>query len=246
MRTSSEPGRPLTAVLLTHEATDADDTGIVGPYLASLGHRVLRHDVFPSGANDNPNVDLPILDGVDLVIAFGSTSHAWQDKHAHWVDKEVDWVREALNRHIPTVGICFGGQLLARALGGDVHPSGDSEVGMLQFDTTPDCPVAGGPWFSWHSDFVVLPDEVTVWSTSAMGPQIFTHGTGLGTQFHPEVSPELADAWIRAWPEDLPPSLPPEQFRQDVRQHTETSQAACRALIDWCIKNLSTTKPHRT
>ncbi len=47
----------------------------------------------------------------------------------HWLQPEIAWVREAVDRDIPVLGICFGGQLLARALGGSVAPGPKAEIG---------------------------------------------------------------------------------------------------------------------
>lgn len=233
MPTSSDAAR--VAVLVTHEAAGVDDTGIIGDYLSARGCRVIRHQVFATIEATDPDVDLPSLDGVDLVIVFGSTEHAWEEKIRHWVDVETAWVRSALDRGIRVVGICFGSQVLAIALGASVIPTGAVEAGMLTFDVEDGCPVAAGPWFSWHSDIVSIPDGATRWASSAVGPQVFTHGNALGMQFHPEVTRELALEWIDAWPTSLPDDLSPEQFREQVAARVDESQAGCRAMLDWAL-----------
>ncbi len=143
MPKSSEWTPRLTAVLVTHEASGVDDTGIVGPYLESLGHRVVRHQVFATIETKDPDIGFPSVEGVDLVVVFGSTAHAWEEEHAPWVEQEVEWVRQVIDRGISFVGICFGGQLLATALGGSVRPVRDHEVGMLTFPTEHEDPVVG-------------------------------------------------------------------------------------------------------
>lgn len=236
MPTSSDPAVPARrrrAVLVTHDLTSVDDTGIIGSYLEGLGLEVIRHSVLPSGDFD-PDVDLPATAGADLVVVFGSTEHAWEGHHLEWVQQEARWVRDIVDRGVPFLGICFGCQILALALGGEVRPAGADEIGMLRFPTSPDCPIPGGPWFSWHSDFVSLPDDVTVWSANDVGPQIFTSGSALGVQFHPEVSFELADAWITRVPA-LPEPWTADGFRRDVRENIASSQAGCRHLVDWVL-----------
>lgn len=242
MPTSSETrepvrpaGRPGHAVLVTHEACGADDTGEVRRSLADRGFTVTHHSVFPQGEVRDPDLALPDPATADLVVVFGSFAHAWEREHRDWVAAEVGWVRRVVELDVPCVGICFGGQLLASAWGGRVEPGDGYEIGMLTFPTQPDCPVPGGPWFSWHSDRVVLPPDVTVWSRSDFGPQIFTRGRAIGVQFHPEINHALVDSWIRAEEGPLDRVHGARRLREAVDAGIEASQANLSTLLDWVI-----------
>jgi adenosylmethionine-8-amino-7-oxononanoate aminotransferase len=57
----------------------------------------------------------------------------------------------------PGPGLCFGGQMLARVIGGEVYRSDDSEIGWLPVRSSDASLVPEGPWFQWHFDTFTLP-----------------------------------------------------------------------------------------
>ena len=96
---------------------------------------------------------------------------------------------------IPTLGICYGAQLLALELGGEVARTGTSEFGKTELDGGSGALFAGLPeqqvvWMS-HRDTVVSPPEgAIVTGTSPATPVAAFENAerGLyGVQFHPEV-----------------------------------------------------------
>ena len=94
------------------------------------------------------------------------------------------------------LGVCFGGQLLATALGGSVTRSLHPEVGWHEVRSdTPDL-VPGGPWFQWHFDRFTPPPNARLVARNDRAAQAFTHGRALGLQFHPEVDEALVQRWI--------------------------------------------------
>ncbi len=66
----------------------------------------------------------PDLDGVDAVVVSGSTAGVYERDDRAWIDDEAALVREAVERRIPTLGVCFGHQLVNDALGGAVEHRG--------------------------------------------------------------------------------------------------------------------------
>ena len=112
-------------------------------------------------------------------------------------------MRQAVDADVPVLGVCFGGQLLARAIGGHVYRSDDSEIGWLPIHSTDPEFVPEGPWFQWHFDTFTLPSTATVVADSAVGPQAFVVGRSLGLQFHPEVTTEIMDEWVRVYRHEL-------------------------------------------
>src|SRR5690606_17499247 len=94
----------------------------------------------------------PSHDGVDLVVAMGAPWSVYDtDRIGSWVGRELGLVREAHQRAIPYLGVCFGGQLLAAALGGSVERAPRPELGWLMVESTT-ASIAPGPWFQWHGD----------------------------------------------------------------------------------------------
>ena len=65
----------------------------------------------------------------------------------------MDFFREATDADVPILGVCFGGQLLARVLGGEVYRS-EQAGDRLAARSAPAIPSSSpkGPWFQWHFD----------------------------------------------------------------------------------------------
>jgi GMP synthase-like glutamine amidotransferase len=94
------------------------------------------------------------------------------------------------------LGVCFGGQLLARALGGSVGRSPAPEIGWCEVDSDDATMVPGGPWFQWHFDRLTPPPGATELARNGSATQAFVQGRALGLQFHPEVDVALVEQWI--------------------------------------------------
>lgn len=114
-------------------------------------------------------------------------------------------ILEADHHGIPVIGHCLGGQLIARAMGGEVRRLPQPEVGWLPI-TLHDTPEAHA-WFGnqaeatvyqWHYDgFVSLPANAQVLASSPACPhQAFAIGPHLGMQFHIEITPQKIATWL--------------------------------------------------
>ncbi|MGO9971551.1 MAG: type 1 glutamine amidotransferase [Solirubrobacteraceae bacterium] len=138
--------------------------------------------------------ELPAPDGFDFAFTLGSDHSAGQRKPP-WVDRELEWLRLANLAAVPILGICFGAQALAIALGGSIERARHPEIGWVWVQSQMPDLVGDGPWFAWHEDVFVLPSAATEIARNAFGPQAFVAGPHLGVQFHPEVTPEVAAMW---------------------------------------------------
>jgi GMP synthase-like glutamine amidotransferase len=180
-------------LLIEHER--ATPAGLVAEWLD--GRRADVHAVpIDEGATPDP------LDSYDLIVALGSEFSAYDD-HLPWLGKELELMRKASNADIPILGICFGGQLLARALGGDVFRAAEAEIGWFDVESAQGDLIAGGPWFQWHFDTFTVPMAATRLAHNHVGPQAFTHGRSLGVQFHPEVGVEIMENWAIVYKHEL-------------------------------------------
>jgi GMP synthase-like glutamine amidotransferase len=94
------------------------------------------------------------------------------------------------------LGVCFGAQALARALGGAVTRMADPEIGWVRVDSDDPELIEPGPWFQWHFDaFTVPPGAVRLaWNQAA--PQAYRVGRSLGVQFHPEITAPGIEKWL--------------------------------------------------
>ncbi|HEY8282935.1 MAG TPA: type 1 glutamine amidotransferase [Chloroflexota bacterium] len=150
---------------------------------------------------------LPPLDSYAGLIVMGGTMNALDDAHFPYLPLVVQAMRDACQRGLPTLGVCLGGQLLARALGARVYRKEIPEVGYYPveltaagradplFQSLPSQPIT----FQWHEDAFELPEGATLLADSPRDSlQAFRMGTGVGLQFHPEVSLETLAIWARS------------------------------------------------
>lgn len=139
---------------------------------------------------------LPDPDAVAGTIITGAIDMV-TDGHA-WIERTADWVRGAVAAQSPVLGVCFGHQLLAHALGGTVgdNPRG-SQFGAVDVAVTPQgredplfdvLPAQTQMMvFHWQS-ILTLPADAQVMATSGHDPFHAARfgAAAWGTQFHPE------------------------------------------------------------
>ena len=127
------------------------------------------------------------------------------EKYPH-LAQEVEWIKQALAAGLPTLGICLGAQLLAKALGAKVYPNRVKEIGWYSAELTPhadrDPLFEGGgkqiTVFHWHGDtFDLPPGTVRLAESKLCRNQAFRYGrSAYGLQFHIEMTAELIDSWL--------------------------------------------------
>jgi GMP synthase-like glutamine amidotransferase len=166
--------------------------------LRARGHDVVRVMV----AEGEP---LPELDGHAGIIAMGAPMSVNDVGEYAWLAPELDYVATAVRAGMPYWGICFGAQLLARALGAGVVRGPEAEVGVLPVHLTPAAaadPVFGAlpatlPTVQWHSDTFALPaGAVHLASSPAYPNQAFRWERAYGLQFHVEAAAALVEEWL--------------------------------------------------
>jgi GMP synthase-like glutamine amidotransferase len=182
-----------SALVLQHD--DDACPGLLGEWLRARGLEVQCLSV-PELA------DLPDPRRHDLVVTLGSDASAVDDD-LPWLAGELRLIREAHRAEVPTIGICFGGQLLSRALGGAVRAGAAAEIGWTRVESAMPELVPPGPWFEWHFDTLEPPPGAEVIATSSCGVEAFVVGRSLGLQFHPEVDREIVAKWVAGSPSDL-------------------------------------------
>jgi GMP synthase-like glutamine amidotransferase len=170
--------------------------------------------------------------GYALVISLGAEYAAFDD-HLPQVPREDRLVRRAFDADVPVLGLCYGGQMLARVLGGTVYRSDVAEIGWLPVRTTDPELVSEGPWFQWHFDCFTLPPGARLIAESDVGPQAFVAGRSLGLQFHPEVTPAIMDDWVRVYRHELDAEgVDPDAILADTARNAERNAAAAWQLLE--------------
>ncbi len=229
----------MTRALVIHH--DANST--MGLLRASLGIHdieIVEHTICPeldSPISDGP---LPILDDVDLVVLMGSRWSVYDHQSiGGWIADELQLIREAHRGALPILGLCFGAQAAAAALGGTVAPMLEPEIGWYEIESDV-AGIAAGPWFEWHFDGFSVPAGATELARSSAGPQAFRIGNTLATQFHPELDPELLELWMLNDREQLSAAgVDPDVLLADTRAHHSAAAQRCDALVTWFLAETS-------
>jgi GMP synthase (glutamine-hydrolysing) len=116
---------------------------------------------------------------------------------------EVELLREAVDRGLPVLGVCLGGQLLASALGGSVQKARRRAVTWRELAVAdPDDALFGAhasvPAVHWNEDIFTLPPGAVevLRAPEPDGVEGFRFGDcAWGIQFHPEVDAAVLDDW---------------------------------------------------
>ena len=225
-------------LLISHEPEAAP--GLIGELLVEQGHDVQRHIVLSDPMA--PDVEFPDVQAFDAVIAFGSFSNVYDENSRPWVEPEIELIRSTMREDVPYLGLCFGGQLLTESLGGHVEkaPHGSEEIGLLSIEPTgASLPIPQGPWFTWHEDRMVLPDDVEILARTDDAIQLFRKGRAVGTQFHPEANIELVSDWTRLGPDHIPSYTSADQLLGDLARAEGATRANCAALLDWFLRDVA-------
>jgi GMP synthase (glutamine-hydrolysing) len=172
---------------LQHSASDLP--GVLGQRALQLGlaTRTYRADHGPAG--------LPPPDSFDLLVVMGS-AESTTDRSLGWIDHERQLVAGAVAADIPVLGVCFGAQLLAQVLGGEVTRAIRPEIGWIEIDTDDEEQVPPGPWLVWHEDAFTAPPGAAMVARSDTSNHAYILGVHTGVQFHPEVTEEIVRHWV--------------------------------------------------
>ncbi len=170
---------------------------LLGETFTDLGFDVDTFEVVPEDRVHDPAVDVTFPDptGYDVIVPLGSRWAVYDERLA-WVAAEMDTVRRAADAGVGVLGVCFGGQLVAQALGGSVQRSPDPEIGWHDVHSLDPGLVPHGPWFQWHFDRFTPPPGATEIARNDRATQAFVHGRAMGLQFHPELDRALLERWI--------------------------------------------------
>ena len=236
----TDPNR--TALVIAHEPDGP--AGQVGVRLAQRGFDVHTHLL--TADYDAPQRFEPWPDWADydLIVLMGSVrSVADKDAISAWVHDELAEIRRSIEADQPVFGVCFGGQLIADALGGSVEVSPVTEIGWYDVEPLDGAPavLAAGPWFEWHHDRFHPPAQAEVLARNESSTQLIRIGRTVGTQFHPEVDVDHVAGFLR----DAPPEylaevgVVPEQMLAEMADMEAANTERCHALVDWYLDEVA-------
>jgi GMP synthase-like glutamine amidotransferase len=217
---------------------------MLGDAFSECGYDIQTFEVVTADRAEDPAFDVTFPDPLsfDAIVPLGSR---WSvndgDRGMSWITSEVAMVREAHAAGVPMLGVCFGGQLLAHALGGSVARSPAPEIGWYDVDTSRADLVPAGPWFEWHFDRFTVPEGAVEIARNGSASQAFVMGSTMGIQFHPEVDEGLLEKWLTGDGADEIAEMgrTADQLRGATTQELESATKRVHALVRAFVEDVA-------
>ncbi len=190
--------------------------------------------------------ELPAFQSIDepaMLLLLGSDLSAHDSNNARLVEAESQFALGALDAGVPVMAICYGAQLLARALGGTSYRAPAPELGWCMIDTEDESLSPSGPWAQLHRDVFVAPPTSALLATSPVGHQSFIDESrtarAIAWQFHPEVTADRFIHWIDSDPNYYAShGVDLEVLRRETREREPANRAAAHTLTDAALDYL--------
>ncbi|HBO96460.1 MAG TPA: GMP synthase [Candidatus Omnitrophica bacterium] len=188
-------------LILKHVEIEGPET--IGRFFTDEGFEIRVLDLYKGDR-------LPgTFDHLDAVVSLGGPMNVYEEDKYPFLKEENVFLRGVLERGIPFMGICLGGQLIAKASGSKVGRSPEKEIGFSPVQLTAagkKDPLFQGvaeplDVFQWHEDMFEVPAAGTLLASSPACPhQAFRVGPcAYGVQFHIEITDQSIREWSDAY-----------------------------------------------
>ncbi len=226
-----------TAAVIRHVAFE--DLGILASVLAARG---INARYFDAGVDD---LDAIASAEPDLLIVLGGPIGVYDEPHYPFLAGEIALIERRLAAGAPTLGICLGAQLIAKAAGARVYPGRQKEIGFAPLTLTPDgeasclsaLKATNGNVLHWHGDTFDLPAGAKCLASTPITPnQAFSLGANvLALQFHMEAEPRELERWLIGHTGELAQAgLDVRSLRADIARHgAAVAEAGATAFNRW-------------
>jgi GMP synthase-like glutamine amidotransferase len=197
-----------------------EDIGVLGELLRKDGADI---KTVLAKSEDIPDVN------PDAIIILGAPESANDD--LPYLKKELDLIRQSVEKNIPVLGICLGSQLIAKAFGAKVYKGPKKEIGFyndIEFDNSSKL-FSGikspATVFHWHGDTFDLPENaIRLAHSKDYQNQAIKIGSAVGVQFHLEVDEPTIRLWIEKSRKELDntPYIDPVMIEKQIPQYIQT------------------------
>ena len=214
-----------------------EDLGSLEDIFYQLGFRI-RY--FEAGVDDLT----PALNYEGLTVILGGQIGVYEEEDYPFLTDEIRLLQQRLASKKPTLGICLGAQLIARALDAKVYAGHQKEIGWGELEIKPIEhnilePLEGVSVLHWHGDTFDLPEHATLLASSPLYPhQAFSIDQHvLALQFHIEVAEDMFERWLIGHTCELRQgkfSIP--QLREENSLHAQHLEHAAYHVIKQFLK----------
>jgi len=194
--------------------------------------------------DDINSLDLSAIGG----LIFMGGPYSVYDNHL-WLKDELLLLQKAIDRDILIMGVCFGAQLISKALGARVYKSDHMELGwhMIEADTSklnhlhPLNLQKTFEVFEWHEDVFSIPEgAIPIFSGTNHENQGYILGKILVMQFHLEMTEHMINEWLKQYQNCLPePSQSvqaPQQIMERLHERLDDMRTHADKIYDWWLK----------
>ncbi len=223
----------MTVTIIKH--IDIEGPGTIGSFLEdnNISYRVI--DIFNGERLPNSLCD------VSSVIVLGGPMNVYEEDKYAFLKQEDGFLKEVIEKGLPTLGFCLGAQLIAKAQGALVKKNPQKEIGWFNVSLTEkglSDPLFQGfqeelDVFQWHGDTFDIPDGAVRLAESGLcANQAYRIGTNIyGLQFHVEVTDVMIYQWIDAYRDEinsLKGAVDPDQIVADTKTKSENYKVQSR------------------
>ena len=217
---------------------DDENPGYIADF---LGRKSIPYRIIRAYAGDT----VPEIDGSMRGLVFMGGVMSANDE-IPWIGAELRLIEQALDRELPLLGHCLGGQLISKALGQEIRRNPVREVGWH------DCFRAkngvsselSSQWlqgvedpfvmFHWHNECFELPAGARhLFASEFCENQAYVYRDNvLAMQCHVEMTLPLVTRWITEWQEDLEVATASEQDFAQISENLERRVAELNRVAD--------------
>ncbi len=173
---------------------------------------------------------LPDPESSNMFFVMGSPESAHDDT-LPWIANELRWLKTLLDLNKPVIGICFGSQIIARAMGGKAYMLDEPEIGFVNIHSVNNSWHHQGPWLNFHFDTFDIPDQAELLGITDKAKQAYRKGNCWAVQFHPEIDTAMFDTWTAYWTKTKTGKAflaENAKLVDDIRFHIDKNEELCR------------------